>query len=250
MTRSNSTTLAPLTPLASPVAFASTSVRQQQQVVSVLVVDDDRHFRQGLRTLLDFYSNNGAFTFRMVGETASIDQTRKSVQEQRPMLILLNTELQNGEGIAILAALQEMHYKGKVLALSNHWQDEQVFRVMEAGAKGYILKSYLATELWTAINTMLKDQVYLSPEVATSFFRLFHFYSGRSLATRQQLHLTEREQEVLQWLVQGASNELIAEKLYITVATVKAHLTGIFQKLSVTSRTQAIVKALKLGLVS
>jgi DNA-binding NarL/FixJ family response regulator len=67
---------------------------------------------------------------------------------------------------------------------------------------------------------------------------------------RQQLHLTERELEVLQWLVQGAGNDEIAKKLYITVATVKAHLTSIFEKLNVTSRTQAIVAALKLGLVA
>jgi DNA-binding NarL/FixJ family response regulator len=70
------------------------------------------------------------------------------------------------------------------------------------------------------------------------------------LQAAQSLHLTEREQEVLHWLVQGASNEAIAQNLYVTVATVKAHLTSIFEKLGVTSRTQAIVKALKLGLVS
>jgi DNA-binding NarL/FixJ family response regulator len=64
------------------------------------------------------------------------------------------------------------------------------------------------------------------------------------------VHLTDREQEVLHWLVQGASNDAIAQHLFITIATVKAHLTAIFEKLQVTSRTQAIVKALKLGVVT
>jgi DNA-binding NarL/FixJ family response regulator len=104
--------------------------------------------------------------------------------------------------------------------------------------------------LCTAISTVLDGQVYLSPEVATGFFHLFHFYAGRSLTASHKLNLTEREQEVLRWLVQGVSNEEIANHLYVTVATVKAHLTAIFNKLGVNSRTQAIIKALKLGLVS
>jgi DNA-binding NarL/FixJ family response regulator len=120
---------------------------------------------------------------------------------------------------------------------------------MQAGASGYVFKDRIATQLCDAIATILNDEVYLSPEVATHFFRLFHFYAGRSLQAKHTIHLTEREQEVLHWLVQGASNEEIAQHLYITVATVKAHLTAIFEKLKVTSRSQAIVKALKLGLV-
>jgi DNA-binding NarL/FixJ family response regulator len=108
----------------------------------------------------------------------------------------------------------------------------------------------LANQLCEAISTVIDDRIYLDPDVATSFFRMFHFYAGRCLQAAQSLHLTEREQEVLHWLVQGASNEAIAQNLYVTVATVKAHLTSIFEKLGVTSRTQAIVKALKLGLVS
>lgn len=69
------------------------------------------------------------------------------------------------------------------------------------------------------------------------------------MQSRSRIHLTEREQEVLHWLVRGASNDQIARNLYITIATVKAHLSAIFEKLQVTSRTQAIVAALKLGLV-
>ena len=125
-----------------------------------------------------------------------------------------------------------------------------MFRAMQAGANGYVLKDCIATQLCEAISTVLKNEIYLAPELATSFFRMFHFYTGRSLQASRNLHLTEREQEVLHWLVQGASNEDIAKHLYITVATVKAHLTAIFEKLGVNSRTQAIIKALKLGLVS
>lgn len=219
------------------------------QPVSVLLVDDEPRFRQGLRTLLEFYNVNQNLRFEVVGEAATVEQALNLAVEQHPALILLDMELPAADGITALMQLKELAFKGKVLALSAHHEDEWVFRAMQAGACGYVFKDRLATQLMEAITTTLNDQIYLSPEVATHFFRLFHFYAGRSIQACKAVHLTEREQEVLHWLVQGASNEEIAHHLYITVATVKAHLTAIFEKLSVSSRTQAIVKALKLGLV-
>jgi DNA-binding NarL/FixJ family response regulator len=219
------------------------------QPISILLVDDEPRFRQGLRTLLNFYNQEDFLRFQVVGEAASVDQAINLTVEQRPALILLDLSLAQGDGVTALLRLGELPYKGKVLVLSAHREDEWVFRAMQAGACGYVFKDRLATQLCEAITTVMNDQVYLSPEVATNFFRLFHFYAGHSLQACQSMHLTDREQEVLHWLVQGASNEEIARKLYITVATVKAHLTAIFEKLGVTSRTQAIVKALKLGLV-
>jgi len=95
----------------------------------------------------------------------------------------------------------------------------------------------------------MKSEIYLPPMVASGFFRRFQADSEAPLQASHKLHLTEREREVLYWLAQGDSNEKIAKRLYVTVATVKAHLTSIFEKLEVTSRTQAIVAALKLGLL-
>lgn len=219
------------------------------QSISVLLADDEPHFRQGLKTLLGFYSKNGALQLVPVGEAASVEQILKLTAEQHPALILLDLELMGGDGVTVLQRLSEMDYKGKTLVLSGHREDDWIFRAMQAGASGYVVKDRLAVELCSAIATVLNGEVYLSPELATGFFRLFHFYAGRTVQACQSVHLTEREQEVLHWLVQGASNDEISSRLYITVATVKAHLTAIFEKLSVTSRTQAIVKALKLGLV-
>lgn len=218
--------------------------------ISVLLVDDRPSFRQGLRTLLDFYSVTGSMQFQVVGEAATVDQAIHLTAEQHPTLVLLDLELSQSSGIDFLLHQKAQNAPTKVLALSAHQEDEWVFRAMQAGACGYVFKDGLAAHLCEAIATVLQNQVYLSPDVATSFFRLFHFYAGRSLQARQACRLTDREQEVLKWLVQGASNEEIAKHLYITVATVKAHLTAIFEKVGVSSRTQAIVKVLKLGLVS
>jgi DNA-binding NarL/FixJ family response regulator len=239
-------TLRPTSASTSSSGSNSTSLKS----VSVLLVDDESRFRQGMRTLLSFYSANKSYPFTVVGEAASADQAVELAIQQHPSLILLDLELPPNDGISVLLKLQECGFRGKVLILSGHREDESVFRAMQAGACGYVLKDRLANQLCDAISTVLEGGVYLSPEVSTGFFRMFQFYTGRIMKACHSVHLTEREQEVLHWLVQGASNDEIAQQLYITVATVKAHLTAIFEKLQVASRTQAIVKALKLGLVS
>ncbi|MEL6136848.1 MAG: response regulator transcription factor [Cyanobacteria bacterium J06626_23] len=218
--------------------------------VSVLLVDDQPEFRQGLRTLLTFYTQTGPTEFQVVGEAASAEQAVDMIGQQQPMLTLLDMELAQGDGIQVLGQLATEDTKTRVLALSAHNEDDWIFKAMQAGAKGYVCKSQVATQLCEAMATVLQDEIYLAPELATGFFRLFHFYSGRTVQSCQTISLTDREQEVLHWLVQGASNDAIANQLFITVATVKAHLTAIFEKLEVRSRTQAIVKALKLGLVT
>lgn len=220
------------------------------QVVSILLVDDDPKFREGLRTLFNFYSNSGSWRYEIVGEAATVDQAVNLAHQQHPTLILLDLELPQKDGITALLKLRESSQPSKVLVLSAHRQDEWIFRAMQAGARGYLFKDQLVNQLCQAINTIVNNEIYLAPEVTTQFFRMFHFYNGRSFSECKSHALTEREQEVLYWLVQGLSNEEISKHLYVTVATVKAHLTAIFEKLKVTSRTQAIIKALKLGLVS
>ncbi|MGK7928027.1 MAG: LuxR C-terminal-related transcriptional regulator [Spirulina sp.] len=221
--------------------------------ISILLVDDEQRFRQGLRTLLDFYSDRGHLKFEIIGEAATMVQMLALTQKQHPELILLDLELSKSKtennGIDALVELQELSYPGKVLVLSSHQDERWIFRAMQGGAMGYVFKDNLAEQLYDAIATVIKGKIYLAPEVATSFFRQFQLYAGRALPIAKSLKLTEREQEVLHWLVQGASNDAIAKKLYVTVATVKAHLSSIFTKLEVKNRTQAIVRAIRLGLV-
>lgn len=218
--------------------------------ISTLLVDDCAAFRQGLKNLLDFYSSTGTLQFQIVGQAASLQQAMNLAIQQSPMLILLDMELAQGSGVEVLQSLRSHAKTSHVLVLSGHEEEEWVFQAMQAGARGYIFKHNLSVQLLAAIQVILQNQIYLSPEVATRFFQLFHFSAGRSIAGTQTVHLTEREREVLHWLVQGASNEVISRKLNITVGTVKAYLTTIFEKLNVTSRTQAALQALKLGLVS
>lgn len=228
------------------------------QIVSVLLVENDHNFRRGLHTLLGFYSDDCYLQFKIVGEATSSDQALKLVVEQKPTLILLDVQLDvqlpQDSGFKVLMDLKKLDYHGKVLILSTHRDDELVFRAMQLGARGYVAKEKIGSQLYEAISTVMNEEIFLPPDIATSFFRIFHFYAGRSLQcqkqSHKQVHLTDREHEVLNWLIKGASNEQISGYLHVTIATVKAHLTSVFEKLGVVSRTQAIVKALKLGLVN
>ncbi|PZV14271.1 MAG: DNA-binding response regulator [Leptolyngbya sp.] len=228
------------------------------QPISTLLVDDCCAFRQGLKNLLDFHSATGLMQFQIVGQATCYQQAIELAIQQSPTLILLDMELAQGSGIDVLQQLRTTSSRetislpqgSHVLVLSAHEEAEWVFKAMQAGAQGYVLKHQLSTQLLEAIQVVLQNQIYLAPEVATQFFQLFHFSAGRSLPKPQTVHLTEREREVLYWLVQGASNEVISQQLRITIGTVKAYLTIIFEKLKVTSRTQAALQALKLGLVA
>jgi DNA-binding NarL/FixJ family response regulator len=214
--------------------------------LTVLIVDDDDRFRQGITTFLSFASVDRAII--VVGEAKNVDRALELAHQHQPDLILLDLELADGDGITTLINLKNNAYHGKILVLSGHQEDKWIFRAMQAGASGYVFKIRVANQLGEAIDTVMRSEIYLPTEVASRFFRLFQAEANCFEQTHQQLHLTEREREVLYYLTQGASNYQISQQLYVTVATVKAHLTSIFEKLSVTSRAQAIVAAVKLGL--
>ncbi len=227
-----------------------TPAQKSSSFASLLLVDDDRRFIQGLRFFLNFYKTQNGQNLIILGEAEREDQVLQIVNQYRPDLILLDLELKprNKVGLDILKKLKGISHSSKVLVLSAHQEDEIVFQAMQAGASGYVCKDNVAEQLLPAITTVLNDQVYLAPAITTSFFRSFQVQTERSVADCSQIKLTEREQEVLELLIEGASNQKISEQLYITVATVKAHLTSIFEKFNVSSRTQAIVKAFRLGL--
>ncbi len=218
--------------------------------ISILLVDDSPEFRRGLSTLLDFYNSTSEQQFKVVGQAASMTQALSLAKEQKPTLILLDMEMEQSDGIQFLNEFNQLKQGGKVLVLSGHCEDEWVYKAMQAGARGYLVKQNLSTQLYQAITTVMQEHIYLTADVAAGFFRLFHFYSGQSLKTTSTIHLTERERDVLQCLAEGQSNRDIARRLVLEVGTVKFYLRDIFDKLGVENRTQAALKALKLGIVS
>jgi DNA-binding NarL/FixJ family response regulator len=219
------------------------------KTLSTLLVEDDHSFRAGVRTLLEF-SQLYNQKVKIIGEANRPELAISLAASHKPDLILIDIELIEGDGLDLLQHLQQHNVSCKTLILSGHQEDDWIYRAMQYGADGYVFKSQVSEQLINAITTIFQDRIYLPPEVATGFFRQFQ-QTQATLPDQmgQPCDLSQREKEVLYWLVQGASNDEVAKQLYISVATVKAHLTNIFLKLQVTSRTQAIVAAIKLNLV-
>ncbi len=222
---------------------------EQTKMLSTLLVEDDPNFRAGIRTLLNGCQVQDQ-VIKVTGEANRPALALSLAEKYTPDLILIDMELIEGDGLTLLQQLRDSHVSSKTLVLSGHQEDAWIYQAMQSGADGYVFKGQVAEQLLDAIAAVMQDQVYLPPEVATGFFRRFQ-KAQASLPTPigQPCDLSERENEVLYWLVQGASNDEVAKQLYISVATVKAHLTNIFLKLQVTSRTQAIVAAIKMNLV-
>ncbi|WP_013324423.1 LuxR C-terminal-related transcriptional regulator [Gloeothece verrucosa] len=221
-----------------------------QPYISTVLVDDESLFRENLKTLLKLYSSSGVMNLTVIGETDSAAKAINLVNRYHPHLMLLDLELEQESGLDILKYLQTLHSSIITLVLSAHQEDNLIFEAMQSGAKGYIFKMNIVQQLGEAINTVMNDKVYFPPEVATQFFHYFNTCSEPLVNAEKKIDLTRREKEVLQYLIKGLSNEQIAQQLYITVATVKAHLTAIFNKLGVKNRTQAIVAAMKVHQVS
>ncbi len=222
---------------------------EQSKTLSTLLVDDDSQFRSGIRTFLS-YSQIQDRAINIVGEADRPGLALTLAKQHSPDLILIDMELIGGDGLALLQQLQNSNVSSKTLVLSGHQEDYWIYQAMQSGADGYVFKSQVSQQLLDAIASIMQNQIYLPPEVATGFFRKFQ-KSQASLPAQigQPCNLSQRENDVLYWLVQGASNDEVAKQLYISVATVKAHLTNIFLKLQVTSRTQAIVAAIKMNIV-
>jgi DNA-binding NarL/FixJ family response regulator len=223
--------------------------QEKSKTLSVLLVEDDLHFRAGIRNLLEF-CNIQDQTISVVGEANRPTLAMSLATQHSPDLILLDMELSEDNSFAFLQQIQEHDVSSKILVISGHQEETWIYQAMQAGADGYVFKSQVADQLLGAIQAVLQDQIYLPTEVATGFFRRFQKTQiALPIQTEQLSELSEREKDVLRCLVQGASNDEIAKQLYISVATVKAHITNIFLKLQVTSRTQAIVVAIKMNLV-
>ncbi|MBE9013418.1 response regulator transcription factor [Pseudanabaenaceae cyanobacterium LEGE 13415] len=223
--------------------------RTGSKQLSILLVDDDQRFRSGLRSLLEFYQSQGG-EIKVIGEASNVETALSLLMQRQPDLMLLDMELGKSDGMSVLRQMREQSIAVKPLVLSGHQEDHWIYQAMQAGALGYVFKPQVTQQLWEAITTVLKGEIYLPREAATSFFRQFQSAQVAGIPDQyNDCELSHREIEVLCWLVRGASNEQIAQQLHVSVATVKANLTVIFQKLQVTNRTHAIVEAMKRGLV-
>jgi NarL family two-component system response regulator LiaR len=205
--------------------------------IRVLIVDDHAVVRQGLQIFLDIDPD-----IVIVGEAADGEAAVKMARQLRPDVVLMDLLLPLMDGVTATGHIRRELPDTEVIALTSVLENNSVFRAIQAGAIGYLLKDTEAPRLRDAIKAAADGKVQLSPEAATVLLREVRMPTNPD-------RLTERETEVLHLLANGCSNKEIARQLQIAETTVKSHVKSIMQKLDVASRTQAALYAVRAGLV-
>lgn len=207
--------------------------------IRVLLVDDDALVRAGLRMIL-----SSSEEMEVVGEAADGADAVAAVQRHRPDVVLMDIRMPGTDGITATAALRRMADPPHVIVLTTFQADEHVMSALRAGADGFLLKDTPPTEIVNAVRLVAAGEAMLSPSVTRTL--LSHLGNDervdrRRLAAERLATLTEREQEVAMAVGAGASNAEIAASLYMSEATVKAHVSRLLTKLGVANRVQIAI---------
>ncbi len=216
--------------------------------IRILMVDDQSLLRKGLAGLL-----NRNADMIVVGEAESGQQALDVAQALDPDVILMDVRMPGMDGVAATRELTRRCSRAAVIILTTFDDEEYIFEGLAAGARGYLLKDAEYDELSHAIRTVAKGEALLQPQITArllkEFTRLSGLAGGRPKAQPLSEPLTDREAEVLRLMASGATNQDIAEKLYIGLGTVKHHVRAIFAKLNARDRVQAVLIAQELNLV-
>lgn len=209
------------------------------QTIRVMLVDDHNVVRSGLATFLRAYDD-----LELVGEARNGLEALDLCRQKQPDVILMDLMMPEMDGIAATRAILQDYPDIKIIAMTSFEEEELVQGVLAAGAISYLLKNITSDELVAAIRAAALGKSTLSPEAARALIRAI------CPSKQPWSDLTEREMEVLSLVVQGKSNQQIADDLFLSLATVKAHTSNILAKLQVSSRAEAIAYALKNKIVS
>jgi two-component system NarL family response regulator len=202
--------------------------------IRILVVDDHFVVRMGVCASLNVEPD-----MKVVAEAGNSVEALAAYRQHRPTLVLMDVRLPGVGGIETTSAILSEFPDARILMLSTHAGEEEVYRSLQTGAAGYILKSAMREHLLAAIRMVSKGERYVDPSLTSVLAaRLSH----RSL--------TARELEVLRMVAKGLSNKEIAAALNIAEITVKQHVSHVLEKLDVKDRTQAATEAMKRGIIS
>ncbi len=211
--------------------------------IKLLLVDDHAVVRSGLRILLE-----GEANFQIVGEAGTASEALNQISRLQPDVVLMDISLPDLSGIDATRKIKAHWPETAVVALTIHEDEEYFFKMLDAGANGYVPKRAAPEELISAIKVAAAGDVYLYPTLAKLLVR--DFLHGQGAGRQQALdELTERQREVLALLAEGATNAEIAVELHISPKTVASHRENIMAKLNLHSRTELVKYAIRKGLI-
>ena len=217
--------------------------------IRVILAEDHAVVRQGTKQLLERYPD-----IEVIGEANEGEEAIALVNTLQPDVAIMDVRMPHKSGIEATREIKRENPKVAVLVLTAHDDDEYIFALLEAGANGYLLKTAEIEELVKAVRAVSAGQTALDPLVTQKV--VSQFMDGKSLPDviaqvgDEMDGLTGRELEVLRMVGQGMTNKEVAQKLYISDRTVQAHLSSIFSKLQVASRTEAVMYAVRKGWIT
>jgi DNA-binding NarL/FixJ family response regulator len=206
---------------------------EQANLIRVLIVDDHPVVRLGLRTMLESEEN-----ISVTGMAGSAKEALAEVQRQKPDVVLMDLRMPEMEGSEAIAELRRIQPDIRILVLTNYEADEDIFRALQAGAMGYLIKSTPQEEIVKAVETVHENKRCVPPNIAQ-----------RLLETIGREELSQRELEVLKLVAIGLTNKEIAQRLFISDKTARNHVASCLVKLGVDDRTEAATTAIRRGLI-
>ncbi len=216
-----------------------------KEKIRILIVDDHQVVRQGLRTFLSLHND-----MSVVGEAADGQAAVEMARSLAPDIILMDLVMPRLDGISAIRQVKALGGPARVIALTSFTEDDKVFPAIQAGASSYLLKDVSPEDLVEAIRAVHLGEVRLHPNIARKLMEQIVQQSGsKPELPPTPSELTGREFDVIRLVVQGLSNQSIAQALFISDKTVKTHISNILSKLDLADRTQLAVYAVKHGWV-
>jgi DNA-binding NarL/FixJ family response regulator len=211
------------------------------EAIKILIVDDHPVVREGIGAMLRREPD-----FKIVGEaTNGLEAVEKS-RELNPDVVLMDLRMPEMDGVEAITHIKSEQPDIRFIILTTFSDDEYIFRGIAAGARAYLLKDAPRDELFKAIRAVSRGESLIQPVVASKVLDKLAELSRKGPSAET---LSDREIEVLRLMAKGVSNRDIGDQLSITQSTVKTHITSIFQKLNVTTRTEAVTTALRRGII-
>ena len=203
-------------------------------MIKVGIVEDNKTLREGFETLL-----NRTPGFQCVCTCGTVAEALKEIPKAQPNVVLMDIQLPDSTGVECTAKLKEQMPGLHIVIVTVYEDSERIFQALRAGACGYLLKRAEPEKIIAAIREAQEGGVPMTPEIARKVIGQFR---GQATVAAQVEDLSEREREVLEFVMHGLGNKAIADRLGVTVAAVKWHLQHIYEKLHVHSRTEAALK--------